>query len=85
MERVAKGHSAAVDTPREWRDHLTWLVSGLMLFAFVSGLAIYLLPFSAFPQLILVLHVIAGAVMIPLTVGYAWRHWRRRRGGNLSH
>lgn len=60
---------------REWQHRLLWCVGGLLLFETLSGLAIYLLPFSVPSQFIVLLHTVGGLVF---TLPYLWyqaRHW----------
>ncbi|MDA0791607.1 MAG: multiheme c-type cytochrome [Proteobacteria bacterium] len=74
-----------VDAVGEWRSPLSGSVGALLLFTGVSGLLIYLLPFSIFSQLSVLMHTIIGVLMLPLVVWFVIRHWLRRRRGNFSH
>ena len=76
---------ARVNAPAEWRSALTGAIGALLLFESVTGLAIYLLPFSRFNQLSVILHTLAGLAMLAPAAWYLGRHWRVRRKGNLSH
>jgi cytochrome c554/c'-like protein len=73
------------DAVLAWRAWLTRATSALLAFAFLSGLLVYLLPFSALPQFVLLAHVLFGLLLLPPLVLYAWRHWQQQRSGNLSH
>lgn len=73
------------DASAPWRAGLAVVTSGLLLFLAVSGLAVYLLPFSALAQTSLLAHTLIGLVGIPVLLAYLLRHWQHRRGGNLSH
>jgi hypothetical protein len=64
---------------------LTGITGALLLFATISGLAIYLLPFSAFAQLSVLLHTVVGLAMVLPVAWYLLRHWRGRGTGKLSH
>ncbi len=69
----------------EWRSWLTAIAGSLLLYESITGLAVYLLPFSTFTQFSVLLHTVIGVLsMIPLS-WYLVRHWWVRRKGNLSH
>ncbi len=65
------------DSPRlrEWRHRLLWFVGGLLLFETLSGLGIYLLPFSMSSQFIVLLHTVGGLVFTGPYLWYQGRHW----------
>ena len=46
---------------REWQQRLLYTVAGLLLFETLTGLAIYLLPFSVPNQVMVLLHTIVGS------------------------
>ena len=69
----------------EWRAKLAILVSGLLAFETLTGLAIYLLPFSLPLQFMVLVHTGAGLLFI---VPYAWyqvRHWMLYRHAATTH
>jgi hypothetical protein len=69
----------------EWRRRLLFSVGGLLAFETLSGLAIYLLPFSVPNQVMVLGHTIAGLAFV---VPYGWyqlRHWRLYRSLRWSH
>lgn len=72
-------------TEQEWRARLLMWVGGLLLFETLTGLAIYLLPFSLPNQVLVLVHTVVGlAFMVP----FAWyqvRHWLLYRPLGLSH
>ena len=70
---------------REWQRVLLRAVAGLLLFETVTGLAIYLLPFSIPIQLMVLLHTAAGLVFVGPYVWYQLRHWKMYRSLRLSH
>jgi hypothetical protein len=74
-----------VNAIAEWRSLLAGVTGALLLFATLSGLSIYLLPFSEFNQLSVLLHTGMGLAMLAPVTWYLVRHWLARRGGNLSH
>ncbi|HHL31618.1 MAG TPA: hypothetical protein ENJ41_03465, partial [Oceanospirillales bacterium] len=69
----------------EWRSRLTGVTAGLLLFEIMTGLSLYLLPFSRFNQFSLLLHTIIGVLMLLPVIWYSISHWRKRKGGNFSH
>ena len=70
---------------QEWQQPLLRVVSGLLVFETVSGLAIYLLPFSVSTQMTVLVHTAAGIVFVLPYLWYQLRHWRRYRSIRLSH
>ncbi len=74
-----------IDAAAEWRHWLTGWTLGLLAFETLSGLAIYLLPFSVFNQYGVLLHTVVGVVMVVPVGWYVARHWWRRFRGNLNH
>lgn len=61
------------------------MVTALLLYGALSGLLIWLLPFSVFNQLNVLVHTLVGLAAIPLIVWYSWRHWQDRRRGRVNH
>ena len=69
----------------EWQRRLLICVAGLLAFETVTGLSIYLLPFSVPNQVAVLMHTAIGLAFV---VPYAWyqlRHWRVYRGRQLTH
>jgi len=69
----------------EWQRRLLACVAGLLVFETVTGLTIWLLPFSVPNQVAVLLHTAIGLVFV---VPYAWyqiRHWRLYRERKLTH
>jgi len=69
----------------EWRSRLAILVMGLLLFETLSGMAIYLLPFSLPVQFAVLVHTGAGLLFV---IPYAWyqaRHWWLYRQAAFTH
>jgi hypothetical protein len=71
-------------TRQEWQDRRTagwknragrW-VTGLTVYLLLSGLAIYLLPFSRFNQHSVVVHTVVGLAFVLPFVFYTWHHIR---------
>ena len=69
----------------EWRSKLTGFTGALLLFEILTGLTLYLLPFSRFNQISLILHAILGVLMLLPIIWYSITHWLKRKGGNFSH
>jgi hypothetical protein len=77
MNQISKAH--------EWQHKLLFLAMGLLLCETLTGLAIYLLPFSVSNQITVLLHTAIGLIFI---VPYAWyqiRHWRIYREMAMTH
>src|SRR6266508_2626993 len=69
----------------EWQHRLLICVSGLLVFETLTGLAIYLLPFSVPTQVTVLLHTVIGLVFV---IPYGWyqlRHWRMYRERQMTH
>lgn len=70
---------------QEWQQRLLYSVAGLLLFETLSGLAVYLLPFSVPNRLLVVFHTLAGVVLVAPYIIYQIRHWRIYRRIRASH
>ena len=80
---ASSDHSAL--KAREWQRTLLRTVTGLLLFETLTGLAVYLLPFSIPNQLMVLFHTAAGIAFVLPYVAYQLRHWRAYRSLRLSH
>ena len=69
----------------EWRSRMAILVGGLLLFETLTGLSIYLLPFSVSNQVMVLLHTLVGLVFLIPFAWYSARHWIQYRRMRLSH
>lgn len=69
----------------EWRQPLLRAVAGLLVFETLTGLSIYLLPFSVANQIMVLLHTVAGLVFVGPFLWYQLRHWRIYRSLRVSH
>jgi hypothetical protein len=78
-------NESRIDRPREWRAKLAILVMGLLLFETLTGLAIYLLPFSLPIQFMVLVHTGAGLVFIIPYALYQMRHWSVYRRQTMTH
>jgi len=70
---------------REWQRILLRCVAGLIVFETITGLAVYLLPFSVPTQLMVLFHTVAGVAFVAPFAVYQLRHWRIYRQIRLSH
>lgn len=77
--------NAALAKEREWTRPLLAVVTGLLMFETLTGIANYLLPFSVPNQMTVLLHTIGGIVITVPYLWYQWRHWRLYRSLRLSH
>ncbi len=62
-----------------WTAPLAWSVSGLLVFETVSGLSIWLLPFSVSNQFLVLVHTGGGLLFMLPALYYQYRHWARLR------
>jgi hypothetical protein len=69
----------------EWRSRLAIFVSGLLIFETLSGLSIWLLPFSLSNQILVILHTVAGVLFLVPYLIYQGRHWWVYRKRQWSH
>ncbi|HSD33599.1 MAG TPA: cytochrome b/b6 domain-containing protein, partial [Gemmatimonadales bacterium] len=71
--------------PTEWRQRLLLCVAGLLAFETLTGLSIYLLPFSVPNQVMVLLHTAIGLVFVVPYLWYQIRHWRLYRERQMTH
>ncbi len=69
----------------EWERRLLHFVSGLLVFETLTGLSIYLLPFSLSNQMMVLLHTVVGLVFILPFTWYQIRHWLLYRKWTFNH
>ncbi len=69
----------------EWQHKLFIAVSGLLLFETLTGLSIFLLPFSVSNQVMVLLHTAVGIVFLGPFAWYQLRHWLLYRPLRMSH
>ncbi|MFQ5505546.1 MAG: multiheme c-type cytochrome [Planctomycetota bacterium] len=70
---------------KRWSYHLAYLSTGLLIFETLTGLIIYLLPFSLTTQFSVLLHTAVGLpFLVPMT-WYSIRHWLDYRGYAMNH
>ena len=80
---TASGHTPS--RADEWRQRLLFCVAGLLIFETLTGLGIYLLPFSVPTQWTVVFHTVAGLAFIAPFAWYQARHWKLYRSIRVSH
>ncbi len=69
----------------EWQHKLLIAVSGLLIFETLTGLSIFLLPFSVSNQVMVLLHTAVGLVFLVPFAWYQVRHWRLYQPQRMSH
>jgi len=69
----------------EWQRRLLVSVAALLAFETLTGLAIYLLPFSVSNQMMVLFHTVAGVAAVLPFAWYQVRHWKIYRSMRLSH
>jgi hypothetical protein len=70
---------------KEWQQKLMFFTSGLLFFETLTGLCIYLLPFSVSNQIMVLLHTIIGLIFIFPFAWYQIRHWRVYQQTKMYH
>jgi len=74
-----------LDRPTQWKSGLAILVSGFLLVETLTGLSIYLLPFSVSNQVMVLLHTVLGLLFVPVFLWYILKHWLLYRRYTLTH
>jgi hypothetical protein len=85
MEETGPRVSRRADRPAEWRSRLAIFTAGILIFLTLSGLAIWLLPFSAFNQVNVLLHTLIALIALAPVGWYCVRHWLFYRRHPLTH
>ncbi len=84
MDELQSG-TRRINRADQWRSGLAVMVGGLLAFETLTGLSIYLLPFSIPNQMAVLLHTLGGlAFVIPFGV-YQLRHWLIYRRYAVTH
>ena len=73
------------DHDRGWRSALAVTTAGLLLLLTLSGLGIWLLPFSMPVQLTVIVHTAGGLALVLIYAVYQWRHWSSYRAAAWTH
>jgi hypothetical protein len=68
-----------------WQERLLLCVSGLLVFETLTGLSMYLLPFSVPNQVAVLLHTVIGLLFVAPFAWYQLRHWRLYRERQMTH
>jgi hypothetical protein len=74
-----------VSRQRHWNAPLVWMVVGLLVFETVSGLSIWLLPFSVSNQFLVLIHTAGGVLFLAPSLWYQLAHWQRLRRTPFDH
>ncbi|MDP6528272.1 MAG: multiheme c-type cytochrome [Gemmatimonadota bacterium] len=85
MNQSSNPSPAGPNRAEEWKSRLAIFVSGLLLFETLSGLSIWLLPFSVPNQVLVLLHTVGGLVFVIPYLVYQVRHWMVYRKRAWSH
>jgi cytochrome c554/c'-like protein len=70
---------------QDWRSRLVLGLSGLLLFETVTGLAVYLAPFSVANQIAVLLHTLVGVPLVLPATWYVVSHFLAYRQHPLTH
>ena len=84
-ERTRLNNQMWAERTLEWRSRLAIVVAGFLAFSVLSGLAIWLLPFSVPNQVTVILHTVIGLGFIGPVGWYLVLHWRRYWRKPVSH
>ena len=74
-----------ISRAREWQHKLMFFASGLLFFETLTGLSIYLLPFSVSNQTMVLLHTVIGLIFVIPFTWYQIRHWLVYRSTKMHH
>ncbi|MFQ5864114.1 MAG: multiheme c-type cytochrome [bacterium] len=80
-----KNQQKQVSSAKEWQHKLLLFVSGLLFFETLTGLSIYLLPFSVSNQVMVLLHTVIGLIFVIPFAWYQIRHWLIYRTMSMTH
>lgn len=69
---------------RGWSARLTAWVVGALLLETITGLWIWLAPFSVAAQIQVLLHTLAGLTMLVPCAWYTWSHWQAWRRQTMT-
>ena len=82
---VVANSARRINRPAQWISRLTIFVTGLLLFETLTGLSIYLLPFSVSNQVMVLLHTGGGLVLTLFYIVYQLKHWLLYRKYTITH
>jgi hypothetical protein len=69
----------------EWKHILLLLTAGFLIFETLTGLSIYLFPFSISNQVMVFIHTLVGLVFLIPILWYQIRHWLIYRSVQMNH
>lgn len=67
-----------------WAHPLAYLITGFLVFESLTGLAIYLLPFSLTNQVLVLVHTAIGLIFLVPLAWYQYKHWRAYRERQMN-
>ena len=73
------------DRHRLWTLRLAIATSAFVLIMTLSGLSIWLLPFSLPNQVLVFVHTVLGVALLAPVTWYSLRHWLAYRGNQMTH
>jgi len=73
------------DRHRLWTLRLAIATSAFVLIMTLSGLSIWLLPFSLPNQVLVYVHTVLGVALLAPVTWYSLRHWLAYRGNQMTH
>lgn len=73
------------DRMQGWSSSLAGWTTGILLFETITGFAIWLLPFSVPSQWMVLVHTIAGLILVLPLGWYSIQHWLQYRRNAMSH
>ncbi len=85
MNEIKVSAPRSANRQAEWRSRLASLTAGVLTFLTLSGLFIWLLPFSEFIQISVLLHTLFALIFFAPVTWYCLRHWLLYRHQPLTH
>ncbi len=79
------GTTPTISKAGEWKHVLLIVVAGLLVFETLTGLIIWLLPFSVTNQVNVIMHTLVGLVFVIPFAWYQIRHWIVYRHTKMNH
>ncbi|MEX0905237.1 MAG: multiheme c-type cytochrome [Balneolaceae bacterium] len=68
----------------QWVGTLAYLITGFLFFEILTGLFIYLLPFSVANQMMVLVHTAVGLVFLVPFAWYQFKHWKLYRTRQMN-